>query len=112
MNIEKFKNAIGGGVRNALFRVRGNIGTTTSPDTLSFLVTATNLPVSNLDTIETNYRGRTIKLPGSRKFDDWSVTILNDENMELRTLFRKVARRSQRSSYQCCSKRYFTDQPC
>ena len=89
MNIEKFKNAIGGGVRNALFRVRGNIGTTTSPDTLSFLVTATNLPVSNLDTIETNYRGRTIKLPGSRKFDDWSVTILNDKNMELRTLFEK-----------------------
>ena len=89
MNIDKFKNAIGGGVRPSLFRVRGNIGSSTSPDSLSFLCTASSLPASSLGTIEAPYRGRTLKLPGSRTFEDWSITILNDEGMNLRTLFEK-----------------------
>ena len=39
MNIEDFKNSIGGGVRPALFRVGGRIGSRTN-NNLSFLVTA------------------------------------------------------------------------
>ena len=87
MNIDKFKNAIGGGVRPSLFRIRGNIGSTTSPDSMSFLCTAASLPASTLGTIDVNYRGRTLTLPGSRTFDSWDITILNDEGMALRTAF-------------------------
>ena len=89
MNIDKFKNAIGGGVRPSLFRVKGNIGTTTSPDVMSFLVTAAQLPASTLGEIPVNYRGRQIKLPGSRTFENWTITILNDEGMFLRSRFEK-----------------------
>ena len=89
MNIDKFKNAIGGGVRPSLFRVQGNIGTTTSPDVMSFLVTAAQLPASTLGEIDVNYRGRQLKLPGSRTFEPWTLTVLNDEGMFLRSRFEK-----------------------
>ena len=89
MNIDKFKNAIGGGVSPSLFRVRGNIGTTTSPDSLSFLVTAAQLPASTLGEINVNYRGRQLNLPGSRTFVPLTMRILNDEGMFLRSRFEK-----------------------
>ena len=47
MNIEDFKNSIGGGVRPALFRVGGRIGSRTN-NNLSFLVTAASLPASEI----------------------------------------------------------------
>ena len=54
---------------------------------MSFLCTAASLPASTLGTIDVNYRGRTLTLPGSRTFDSWDITILNDEGMALRTAF-------------------------
>ena len=65
MNIDKFKNAIGGGVRPSLFRVRGNIGTTTSPDVLVSWSLPHNFLHQLLVKSTVNYRGRQIKLPGS-----------------------------------------------
>ena len=89
MNIEKFKNQIGGGVRPALFRVGGRIGASGIDQAMSFLVTASNLPESTLGETTAPYRGRTIKLPTSRTFADWQVTILSDKDMRLRNKFER-----------------------
>ena len=86
MNIEDFKNSIGGGVRPALFRVGGRIGSRTN-NNLSFLVTAASLPASEIGEVTAPYRGRTLKLPTSRTFADWNITILSDSGMVLRNQF-------------------------
>ena len=68
MNIEDFKNSIGGGVRPALFRVGGRIGGRGTDQAVSFLVTAAALPASNIGEVTAPYRGRTLKIPTSRTF--------------------------------------------
>ena len=54
-----------------------------------FLCKATALPASNLGSIEIPFRGRTLKVAGDRTFDDWTVTIINDEDFKLRTAFER-----------------------
>jgi hypothetical protein len=89
MNIEDFKTSIGGGARPALFRVGGFIGGSGLDTRTSFLVTASNLPASEIGEVTAPFRGRTIKLPTSRTFADWTITILSDRDMELRTKFER-----------------------
>lgn len=80
-----------GGARPTLFEVRlsapaGGIGgpgvdlITKSP----FMVRAAQLPSQQLGTIEASYFGRKIKLAGDRTFEDWNVTVMNDEDFKLR----------------------------
>ena len=87
MNIDSFKDAVGGGVRNALFRVNGFIGNQGADNAVSFLCTAAQLPTSTLGQTTAPYRGRNIKIPTSRTFEDWTITILSDRNMTLRSKF-------------------------
>ena len=54
-----------------------------------FLCKASVLPASNLGSIEIPFRGRTLKVAGDRTFDDWTVTIINDEDFKLRTAFER-----------------------
>ena len=87
MNIDKFKNAIGGGVRSSLFRVQGDIGRLGKDQRVNFLCTASSLPASTLGETTAPYRGRLIKIPTARTFDAWSITILSDRGMQLRSKF-------------------------
>ena len=87
MNIDSFKDAVGGGVRNALFRVNGFIGNQGADIAVSFLCTAAQLPTSTLGQTTAPYRGRNIKIPTSRTFEDWTITILSDRNLQLRSKF-------------------------
>ena len=87
MNIDSFKDAVGGGVRNALFRVNGFIGNQGADNAVSFLCTAAQLPTSTLGQTTAPYRGRNIKIPTSRTFEDWTITILSDRNLTLRSKF-------------------------
>lgn len=87
MNIDSFKDAVGGGVRNALFRVNGFIGNQGADNAVSFLCTAAQLPTTTLGQTTAPYRGRNIKIPTSRTFEDWTITILSDRNMTLRSKF-------------------------
>ena len=87
-NISKFvENFAGGGVRTNLFMVTGTIPDYTTNQAISFLVKAAQIPASSLGTIEVPYRGRRIKLPGDRTFQDWSITVMSDANMNLRSAF-------------------------
>ncbi len=87
-NISDFTNAMaGGGVRSNLFSVTGNIPGYDNNKAISFLCKAAQIPASSLGTIEIPYRGRKIKIPGDRTFQDWSITIISDVNMNLRGAF-------------------------
>ena len=89
--IDDFKaNLIGGGARANQFRV-----TITPPPGIaigldvrraSFLVTASNLPASNLGEIAVPFRGRNIYVTGDRPAPEpWTVTFFNDTDFMVRT---------------------------
>ena len=82
-----FKDAVGGGVRNALFRVNGFIGNQGLTTQFHFLCTAAQLPASTIGEGTCPFRGRNIKIPTSRTFEDWTITILSDRGMTLRSKF-------------------------
>ena len=81
----------GGGARPALYEVSIN----NSHDTdLSFgvsaskvdglLVKAASIPPANIAPLAVNYAGRAYKWTGFRTFDNWTVTVLNDEDFAIR----------------------------
>lgn len=91
-NINEFKSRglIDQGARPALFAVRFPTvppGVIDATGDLEFLVTAASLPAALVDAIEVPYFGRRVKLFGERVFQNWSVTVLNDENFALRNMF-------------------------
>ena len=83
-----------GGARPALFEVFltpppiVNL-TQSSVQKLTFMCQAANLPPSTMSSIEIPYFGRKIKIAGERTFSDWQLTILNDEDFKVRSLFEK-----------------------
>lgn len=89
--IQKMKSTlIGGGARPNLFEVKipGAIpGGGVLDDDFSVLCKASQLPASNLGMIDVPFRGRNFKVAGDRTFDEWSVTVINDENFKIRRVF-------------------------
>lgn len=91
-NINDFKSRglTKGGVRPSLFQVElnPNIGED-SATTEKFIFTcrASEVPAATIDQVEVPYFGRKIKLAGDRTFDNWSVTIMNDEDYLVRNMF-------------------------
>jgi len=99
--LSQFKSKlIGGGTRPNLFEVSiptfpsaiseaWSAGDDSENGIFKFLCKATALPASNLGSIEIPFRGRILKVAGDRTFDDWTVTIINDEDFKLRTAFER-----------------------
>tara|TARA_B100001094_G_scaffold305083_1_gene334616 strand:- start:105 stop:707 length:603 start_codon:yes stop_codon:yes gene_type:complete len=89
--LSSFKSAlIGGGVRPNLFEVQLTTvpaGVTWNADTMSFMCKAAQIPASNIASVDVPFRGRILKVAGDRTVDNWTVTIINDENMQLRRGF-------------------------
>jgi len=74
-----------GGARPSLFQVIISNPVNPIADLkLPFLCKAAQLPASSLGTIEVPYFGRKLKIAGDRKFDPWTVTIINDEDFLVR----------------------------
>jgi hypothetical protein len=74
-----------GGARPSLFQVIISNPVNPIADLkLPFLCKAAQLPASSLGTIEVPYFGRKLKIAGDRKFDAWTVTIINDEDFLVR----------------------------
>ena len=89
--IANFKSQlVGGGARPNLFEVE----MATLPDGISwpenaknsftYLCKAATLPASNIAQIDIPFRGRIFKVAGDRTVEPWSVTVINDENFEIR----------------------------
>jgi hypothetical protein len=56
-------------------------------DRLRFTCRASTIPASNISSINIPYFGRTVKVSGDRTFDDWQVTVMNDEDYVVRRAF-------------------------
>jgi hypothetical protein len=88
--IEDFKSKLtGGGARPNLFRVTLAWPGASSNDQekASFLIKGAALPSSVIGTIPLKFRGRELKIAGDRTFETWSITVINDNNMTIRTAF-------------------------
>jgi len=98
--ISQFKSKlIGGGVRPNLFEVQVNFpdgvnlgiqndgGGEFDGERFRFLCKASSLPASNVGNIDIPFRGRTLKVAGDRTVDDWSITVINDEDFGHRRAF-------------------------
>ena len=48
------------------------------------MVKTAQLPGSTLGTIEVPYFGRNVRYAGDRTFEDWTVTVINDEDFAIR----------------------------
>jgi len=82
--ISDFKNNFRGGVRPNLYQVVINTPILGQMN-LEFLGKTTQIPGSAIGNIDVPYRGRMLKVPGDRTFEDWTVTILNDPDWQHRT---------------------------
>ena len=89
--VSQFKSNIaknGGGARPSLFKVKidGNSQATdlTFKDNELFLVKGAQIPGSTIAPLPINYVGRPIKYAGFRTFDNWSTTIINDDDFSMR----------------------------
>jgi hypothetical protein len=81
-----------GGARPSLFKILVSppagigIGSSTTKQ-LSLLARSAQLPAVTIDTVEAPYFGRKIKLQGDRTWADWTITVMNDEDFALRSVF-------------------------
>ena len=96
--LSKFHSRLqGGGARPNLFEVRlDNLPDSvknsvpkvkygkTEQEDFAILCKAANLPASNIASIDVPFRGRTLKVAGDRTIDNWTVTIINDEDFGIR----------------------------
>ena len=89
--ISQFKTALaGGGVRPNLFEVRMDASNLSSfmgginATNLAFMCKAAALPAQNVAAIDVPFRGRNFKVAGDRTIDNWTITVINDENFSIR----------------------------
>ena len=88
LGIDDFKSKLtGGGARSTLYKATVNYPSFVGGDVelTSFLIKASSgLPASNLEELPVPFRGRVLKMAGSRTFDDWTTMIINDTDFRIR----------------------------
>lgn len=85
-------NFTGGGARPNRYRVILTFpplvpNTSAVAPKVAFTCRAASIPTSNLGVCNVPYMGRTIKVPGDKQFDDWTVRILIDNDFATRIAF-------------------------
>lgn len=85
-NINQMRSQLtGGGARPTLFQVIITNPIDASADLKTpFMVQAAQIPTYTTGIINVPYMGRVIKEAGDRTFEDWTVTIINDEDFLVR----------------------------
>lgn len=117
-SIEDFKATLqGGGVRPTMFQVELDFPGIVVADQKQIkddsimLVKAASIPGSNVGQIAVPFRGRKLKVSGDRSFDDWTVTVINDNSFRLRSAFEEWSELIQNHNFTCGSnsiKEYFS----
>lgn len=81
-NVNEFRGAlINGGARPSLFQVQIlQLGVDTR-----FMIQAAQIPASVVGVVDVPYFGRKVRVAGDRTYEDWQVTVINDENFSVRT---------------------------
>lgn len=75
-NVEEFKANFLGGARPNRFEVE----VPSLPDKSRFLFKATDIPGGNIGEVLFNYQGTQAKFAGDKTFNDWTVTLVLDED--------------------------------
>jgi len=93
-NVQQFRSEmVGDGARPNLFEMTLQFPSFSSTDTastkLSFMCKSSQLPGSTVGVVPVNYFGRELKFAGNRTFQDWAITIINDEDFVVRNAFEK-----------------------
>jgi len=89
-NVTEFRSAlVGDGARPNLFSVSlifptQVAGASAAGQKTTFLCKAAQLPGSQVNTVSLPYFGRELKFAGNRVFNDWTITIINDEDFAIR----------------------------
>jgi len=86
-SVDDFKAKLkGGGARANLFKATINFPAYANGDVelTSFMCTAAQLPASTMGVIAIPFRGRQLKIAGDRTFEQWSPTIINDTDFNIR----------------------------
>lgn len=85
-NINEFKSQlVGGGARPSLFQVQITNPIAPGADfKVPFLAKSASLPGSSVGSYVVPYFGRDVKYAGDRTFEDWEVTVINDEDFAIR----------------------------
>ena len=92
-NISQFKSKlIGGGARPNLFEVElttlpASVTFPWQAERFGFLCKAAQMPAQTIASIEVPFRGRQFKVAGDRTIENWSITVINDEDFLFRNAF-------------------------
>jgi hypothetical protein len=93
MRIDEFKGRLrGGGARANLFRCNVFFPAVViqqgdAAEEIQFLARSASLPGSSIEVGEIAFRGRTLKIPGNRTFEEWTITVYNDTDFNIRNTF-------------------------
>ena len=90
LRVDDFRGKMtGGGARPNLYEVNINFPLVTGGDTelTNFMCRAAQIPGVKTAAVEVPFRGRIVKFPGDRTFDDWTITVYNDTNFAVRDGF-------------------------
>ena len=97
LKVDQIKQVLKGGVRSNLFQIAINpsgVGTNVPPlpfgdngKNLSILVRAGQIPAATVTPIEVPFRGARFKTMGERTFEPWTMTVYNDQDMQVRGFF-------------------------
>ena len=90
LQVDAFRGKMtGGGARANLFEVNVNFPGVAGGDTelTNFMCKATSLPGVTMAPVEVPFRGRMVKFPGDRTFEEWTMTVYNDTNFTIRDSF-------------------------
>ena len=92
LGVDDFKSKLtGGGARSNLFKAKVNFPGYAGGDVelTSFLIKAAQLPSSVIAPITIPFRGRQLQIAGDRTFEPWTITIINDVDMNVRNAFER-----------------------
>jgi len=91
-SVDTFRSEMsGGGARPSLFDIvltaPAWVGFPSSQ--FPFKAKASSIPASTIEAKEVAYFGHMVKFAGDRTFDDWTVTVYNDEDFAIRDAFER-----------------------
>ena len=92
LGVDDFKSKLrGGGARPNLFKTTINFPGYAGGDAelTSFLCEAAQLPGSTFGVINVPFRGRVLKVAGDRTFPEWTITVINDTDFNIRNAFER-----------------------
>ena len=80
---------VGEGARANLFDVTMTGVTGLATNDITYTCKAAQIPGSAVTAIDVPYFGRIVKVPGNKTFENWTVTIMNDESFSVRNAMEK-----------------------